>query len=116
MILVQFWTYACINSQRTLPYLIEWHRKYADQGLQIIGIHTPELDFEKDVNSVSNAIKEYGIDYPVAIDNQSKTWNAYQNRYWPHLFLADRQGKIIYHHIGEGAYNTTEQMIQQLLT
>ena len=95
--------------------MTEWHRKYADQGLQIIGIHTPELNFEKDVGNVKAAVKKYGIAYPVAIDNESETWNAYQNRYWPHLFLANRQGEMVYHHVGEGAYTETEQMIQQLV-
>ena len=115
VVLVQFWTYACINSQRTLPYMTEWHRNYADQGLQIIGVHTPELNFEKDVNNVKAAVEKYGISYPVAIDNEFETWNAYQNRYWPHLFIANHQGEMVYHHVGEGAYAETEQMIQQLV-
>ena len=113
VVLIQFWTFACINCQRTLPYIVQWQQKYA--GLRVVGIHTAEFAFERDINNIKSAIKKHNITYPVPVDNQFKTWNAYKNEYWPHLFLADRQGVIRYDHIGEGAYDTTEQMIQKLL-
>ncbi|HLO49209.1 MAG TPA: thioredoxin family protein [Kamptonema sp.] len=115
VVLVQFWTFACINCQRTLPYIVRWHQQYAERGLQIVGIHTPEFPFERDVNNVKKALKEYQITYPVPLDNEFKTWLAYKNEYWPHLFLADRQGIRRYDHIGEGAYEETEQTIRRLL-
>lgn len=115
VVLVQFWTFACINCQRTLPYIIRWHQQYAAQGLKIVGVHTPEFPFERDINNVKKALKQHQITYPVALDNDYKTWSAYQNQYWPHLFLADRQGIQRYDHIGEGAYEETEQIIRQLL-
>jgi thiol-disulfide isomerase/thioredoxin len=113
--LVQFWTLGCINCQRTLPYVTGWHRQYAAQGLKVIGIHTPEFAYERDLNNIKKAIQQHQITYPVPVDNAYKTWNAYSNQYWPHLFLADRQGLIRYDHIGEGAYDTTEQTIRKLL-
>lgn len=115
VVLIQFWTFACINCQRTLPYITQWHQRYVDRGLKVIGIHTPEFAFERDINNVKQALQKHGITYPVPIDNGFKTWNAYNNEYWPHLFLADRQGVIRYDHIGEGAYDTTENMIRKLL-
>lgn len=115
VVLVQFWTFACINCQRTLPYITRWHQQYASQGLQVIGVHTPEFPFEQDINNVKAALKLHKITYPVPLDNQFKTWQAYQNQYWPHLFLADRQNILRYDHIGEGAYDETEQTIRQLL-
>ncbi|MBE9007826.1 thioredoxin family protein [Fortiea sp. LEGE XX443] len=115
VVLIQFWTFGCINCIRTLPYVTSWHEKYAAQGLKIIGVHTPEFAFEKVANNVKQALKKHKINYAVPIDNDFKTWNAYKNEYWPHLFLADRQGVIRYDHIGEGAYSETEQMIRQLL-
>jgi thiol-disulfide isomerase/thioredoxin len=115
VVLVQFWTFSCINCQRTLPYVTDWHRKYAAKGLKVIGVHTPEFAFERDANNVRSAMKKNRIDYAVALDNEFKTWNAYSNKYWPHLFLADRKGIIRYDHIGEGAYDTTEQTIRRLL-
>ncbi|MBD2594629.1 redoxin [Nostoc sp. MBR 210] len=115
VVLVQFWTFACINCQRTLPYVTRWHQEYADKGLKIVGVHTPEFAYEKVVNNVKQALKKHKINYAVPIDNEFQTWNAYKNEYWPHLFLADRQGVIRYDHIGEGAYSDTEQMIRQLL-
>jgi thiol-disulfide isomerase/thioredoxin len=115
VVLIQFWTFACINCQRTLPYIVQWHQQYGEQGLKVIGVHTPEFAFERDVDNVKNALAEHKITYPVPIDGEFKTWKAYDNGYWPHLYLADRQGNIRYDHIGEGAYDTTEQTIQQLL-
>jgi thiol-disulfide isomerase/thioredoxin len=115
VVLVQFWTFACINCQRTLPYITEWHRQYAAQGLKVVGIHTPEFAFERELSNVEAALAEYQITYPVPIDNEFATWKAYSNRFWPHLFLADREGVIRYDHIGEGAYDETAQAIRQLL-
>jgi len=115
VVLVDFWTYTCINCIRTLPYLKEWDKKYRDKGLVIIGVHTPEFEFEKKYENVLKAVNEYKIKYPVAQDNAYATWNSYQNRYWPHKFLVDIDGYIRYDHIGEGAYEETEKMIQQLL-
>jgi thiol-disulfide isomerase/thioredoxin len=115
VVLLQFWTLACINCQRTLPYITSWHRQYADQGLKVIGVHTPEIAFERKVSNIRSAMKRHGINYPVAVDNNFQTWKAYNNEYWPHLFLANRQGKIVYDHIGEGAYQETERTIQRLL-
>ncbi len=115
VVLIQIWTFACINCQRTLPYIVSWHQKYASQGLKVVGVHTPEFGYERDIGNVKKAVKQHGITYPVAIDNRFQTWKAYNNEYWPHLFLADRQGVIRYDHIGEGAYDLTEQTIQKLL-
>lgn len=115
VVLVQFWTFACINCQRTLPYITQWHRQYQAQGLKVIGIHTPEFGFERETSNVKKALRQNKITYPVAIDNNYKTWQAYENKYWPHLYLADRQGVLRYDHIGEGAYPETEQKIRQLL-
>ncbi len=115
VILIQFWTFSCINCQRTLPHITQWHGQYAAQGLKVIGVHTPEFAFERDRANVEDALRQHQITYPVPIDNDFKTWNAYENGYWPHLFLADRQGVMRYDHIGEGAYEETEAMIEQLL-
>lgn len=115
VVLIQFWTFACINCQRTLPRITQWHRQYAAQGLKVIGIHTPEFAFERDPNNIKRALQQHQITYPVPIDNDYKTWKAYSNEYWPHLFLADRRGLMRYDRVGEGAYDTTEQTIQQLL-
>jgi len=115
VVLIQFWTFACINCQRTLPHITQWHRQYAAQGLKVIGIHTPEFAFEREPTNIKRALQQHQITYPVPIDNDYKTWKAYSNEYWSHLFLADRRGLMRYDHVGEGAYDTTEQMIQQLL-
>lgn len=115
VVLIQFWTFSCINCQRTLPYITQWHSQYAAQGLKVVGVHTPEFPFEKEISNVEAALAEHGIIYPVPIDNDFTTWKAYDNNYWPHLFLADREGVVQYDHIGEGAYDTTEQTIRQML-
>jgi thiol-disulfide isomerase/thioredoxin len=115
VVLIQFWTFSCINCQRTLPYVTKWHDRYAAKGLKIIGVHSPEFAFERDANNIKDAMQKHGILYPVPIDNEFKTWKAYGNEYWPHLYLADRQGNVVYDHIGEGAYDRTEQTIKQLL-
>jgi thiol-disulfide isomerase/thioredoxin len=113
--LVDFWTYSCINCIRTLPHVTAWHGTYADQGLVIVGVHTPEFDFEKDEGNVRAAMAKHGIAYPVAQDNDYKTWRAYSNRYWPAHYLFDRKGVLRYHHFGEGNYDKTEAKIRELL-
>lgn len=115
VILVDFWTYSCINCQRTLPYLNAWHEKYGDQGLTIVGVHTPEFEFEQKRENVQRAMEMYGVKYPVVQDNDYATWTAYGNRYWPRKYLIDIDGFIVYDHIGEGAYEETEEKIQALL-
>lgn len=116
VILIDFWTYSCINCQRTTPYLNSWYEKYDDKGLEIIGIHTPEFDFEKDQANVEQAVKSLGIQFPVVMDNDYSTWTAYRNRYWPRKYLIDIDGFVVYDHIGEGAYEETEKKIQELLS
>ena len=115
VVLVDFWTYTCINCIRTLPYLREWDQKYSDMGLVIIGVHTPEFEFEKEYGNLLNAVKKYNIQYPVVQDNNYATWNAYRNRFWPHKYLIDTDGFIRYEYIGEGGYEETERMIQRIL-
>jgi thiol-disulfide isomerase/thioredoxin len=105
----------CINCIHTIPYLNKWYQNYADKGLAIIGIHTPEFEFEKSTDNVKQAVKDYQIEYPVLQDNNYTTWKAYQNRYWPRDYLIDTQGFIRYGHIGEGDYDETEKAIQSLL-
>ena len=116
VVLVDFWTYSCINCIRTIPHLNEWYDKYSDKGLVIVGIHTPEFNFEKDSNNVKSAVQKFGIKYPVLQDNDKETWDEYDNRYWPRKYLVDDEGYIRYDHIGEGAYNETEKVIQTLLS
>lgn len=115
VVLLDFWTYTCINCIRTLPYLKSWWKKYGNKGLVIIGIHTPEFEFEKNPNNVEQAIKDFGITYPVMQDNAYATWQAYSNQYWPAHYLIDKDGKIRDTHFGEGAYDETEKKIQELL-
>lgn len=115
VILLDFMTYSCINCQRTFPYLNAWDEKYRDAGLQIIGIHTPEFDFEKDSANVAAALEQFGIKFPVVQDNDKGTWRAYNNRYWPRKYIIDIDGYIVYDHIGEGSYAETEAVIQGLL-
>ena len=115
VVLYDIWTYSCINCQRTIPYIVAWNDKYADEGLLIIGIHSPEFEFEKDINNVKTAVKQFGITYPVVLDNDKKTWKAFENRYWPRKYIADSEGYIRYDHIGEGGYDETEKVVQQFL-
>ena len=115
VVLVDFWTYSCINCIRTLPHLVAWDKKYRDKGLVIIGVHTPEFEFEKDRQNLINAMKKYGIEYIVVQDNNYATWQNYKNRFWPRKYLIDKDGYIRYDHIGEGAYDETEKKIQELL-
>jgi thiol-disulfide isomerase/thioredoxin len=115
VILVDFWTYSCINCQRTLPYLAAWYEKYKDAGLEIIGVHAPEFAFEKKYENVQRAVDKWGIGYPVVLDNNHRTWNAWSNRYWPAKYLIDIDGYVTWYHFGEGAYEETENKIQALL-
>lgn len=115
VVLVNFWTYSCINCLRVLPYYSAWANKYRDQGLVVIGVHTPEFAFERSADNVKKAIGRLGIDYPVALDSNYGIWRAYHNQYWPALYVADAQGRVRYQHFGEGDYRETERAIQQLL-
>lgn len=115
VVLIDFWTYTCINCIRTLPYLKAWHERYGDKGLVIIGVHTPEFSFEKSQRNVLRAIEQFGLTYPVALDNDYKTWKAYANNYWPHKYLIDAEGNIRYEQIGEGGYLEMEEQIRKLL-
>jgi thiol-disulfide isomerase/thioredoxin len=115
VVLIDFWTYSCINCIRTLPYLVDWNQKYADKGLVIVGIHSPEFEFEKVIDNVKQAVTRFGIKYPVLLDNDHGTWNAFQNSYWPRKYLVDTEGFIRYDHIGEGGYVETENAIRNLL-
>lgn len=116
VVLIDFWTYTCINCQRTFPYLRSWHEKYKDQGLVIIGVHSPEFEFEKDADNLAQAISDFGLKYPIMQDNNFETWRAYNNRYWPAKYFIDKNGKIRSSHFGEGAYDESEKIIQELLT
>jgi thiol-disulfide isomerase/thioredoxin len=116
VVLVDFWTYTCINWLRTEPYVRAWAEKYRNQGLVVIGVHTPEFAFEHDLANVSRAAKDMKVDYPIAIDNDYAIWNAFNNEYWPALYVVDAQGRIRHHQFGEGGYEQSERVIQQLLT
>ena len=115
VVIVEMWTFACINCQHVMPSLKDWHSKYADQGLVIIGNHFPEFSYEADLDNLKAAIADNGIEYAVAQDNDGDTWRAYKNHYWPALYLIDKQGHIRYVHIGEGHYKETEENIKALL-
>jgi len=115
VVLVEFWTYTCVNWRRTLPYVRAWADKYKEQGLVVIGVHTPEFAFEKDAGNVRHAVKEIGVTFPVAIDSAYAIWGAFGNQYWPALYFIDAQGRIRHHHFGEGEYQRSEEVIQRLL-
>jgi len=115
VVLVDFWTYTCINWLRSLPYVRAWAEKYKNQGLVVIGVHAPEFGFEKNFDNVRRAVKDLKVNYPVAIDNDHALWRAFKNEYWPALYFVDAQGKIRHHHFGEGEYERSERVIQQLL-
>ena len=115
VVLVDFWTYTCINWLRQLPYVRAWAEKYRDQGLVVIGVHTPEFAFERNLDNVRQAAKDMRVDYPVAIDSDHAIWRAFNNQYWPALYFVDAQGYIRHHHFGEGEYEQSEVVIQQLL-
>ena len=116
VVLIDFWTYTCINWLRTLPYVRAWAAKYKDQGLVVIGVHSPEFEFEKNVENVRRAVKDMRVDYPVAIDSDHAIWRAFKNEYWPALYFIDGQGHIRHHQFGEGEYEQSEKFIQRLLT
>jgi thiol-disulfide isomerase/thioredoxin len=116
VVLVQFWTYTCINWLRSLAYLRAWAEKYQDQGLLVIGVHTPEFDFEHDPDNVRRAVKDLRVDSPVAIDSDYAIWNAFDNHYWPAFYFVDAQGQIRHHRFGEGEYEMAEMILRQLLT
>jgi thiol-disulfide isomerase/thioredoxin len=115
VVLVNFWTYTCINWLRTLPYLRAWAENYKDQGLTVIGVHTPEFGFEHDLDNVRRAVKDLGVDYPVATDNDYRIWTAFSNHYWPAFYSVDAEGRIRHHRFGEGDYQMSEMILQQLL-
>ena len=115
VVLVDFWAYSCINCIRAIPYDRAWAEKYKDSGLVVIGVHTPEFDFEKQLPNVQKAVQRFGITYPVALDNNEAIWNAFHNQYWPALYFIDAKGKVRYEHFGEGSYDQSEQRIQELL-
>jgi thiol-disulfide isomerase/thioredoxin len=115
VVLIDFWTYTCINWLRTLPYVRAWAEKYKDHGLVTIGVHAPEFEFEKNIDNVRRAARDMRVEYPIAIDNEYTIWRAFKNQYWPALYLVDAQGNIRYHHFGEEAYEQSEMRIQQLL-
>ncbi len=115
VVLIDFWTYSCINCIRTLPYIKDWYDKYHDKGLVIIGVHSPEFEFEQNIDNVKNAVLKFGIKYPVALDNHFHTWRNFDNRYWPAHYLINQKGEVVYEHFGEGAYDVTENNIRYLL-
>ncbi|QNP40779.1 thioredoxin family protein [Lysobacter solisilvae (ex Woo and Kim 2020)] len=115
VVLVEFWTYDCINCIHVIPHVRQLHERYAPQGLVVVGVHTPEFGHERVLANVRGAVQRYGIRYPVAQDNSYKTWNAYGNRYWPAQYLIDRQGRVVYSHFGEGGYEQTEARVRALL-
>jgi thiol-disulfide isomerase/thioredoxin len=115
VVLVDFWTYSCVNWLRTLPYVSAWDETYRDRGLVVVGVHAPEFGFEHDLGNVRRATRELGVRYPVVIDNDFTIWRSFENHYWPTAYLVDRDGRVRFHHFGEGAYEETERAIQQLL-
>jgi thiol-disulfide isomerase/thioredoxin len=115
VVLIDFWTYTCINWLRTLGYVRAWAEKYEDQGLVVVGVHTPEFPFERDVDNVRQAAKDMTVEYPIALDSAYAIWDAFSNRYWPAVYIADAHGRIRHHHFGEGGYEECERVIQQLL-
>jgi thiol-disulfide isomerase/thioredoxin len=115
VVLVDFWTYGCVNCVNTLPHVTELYAKYRDRGLVVVGVHTPEFPFERSASNVQAALKRHGIAYPVAQDNDSQTWNAYRNRYWPAQYIVDQSGKIVFQHDGEGQYEQMDRTIARLL-
>ena len=116
VVLVDFWTYSCINCQRTIPFLRQWWDKYKGDGFVIVGVHSPEFDFEKNLDNVRRAAKDYGVTWPIAVDSNMATWSAYRNNYWPAEYLIDKSGQIRRAHFGEGEYDVTERAIQALLS
>jgi len=115
VVLIDIWDYTCVNCIRTLPYIQEWHRRYAPYGLTVIGVHTPEFDFARQKDNVATAVKSFKLTYPIVLDNEYKIWDSYANRYWPRKYLINQDGIIVFDHAGEGGYIETEKKIQELL-
>jgi len=115
VVLVDFWTYSCINCLRTLPYVNRWAEQYREQGLVVVGVHTPEFPFERSTSNVQTAMKRFGVKHPVAQDNRYATWKAYSNQYWPAEYLVDKRGRVMRKHFGEGGYAEMEAAIRMLL-
>jgi thiol-disulfide isomerase/thioredoxin len=115
VVLVSFWTYTCVNWLRTLPYLRAWSHRYADDGLVVVGVHTPEFEFERDLDNVRRNARQLGIEYPIAVDNDYAIWDGFDNSYWPALYVIDSTGRIRHHQFGEGSYETAEFLLRQLL-
>jgi thiol-disulfide isomerase/thioredoxin len=115
VVLVDFWTYSCVNWLRTLPYIRAWEARYRDRGLVVVGAHAPEFGFEHDAENVQRATRELGVAYPVVLDNEFTIWRSFENHYWPAVYLVDPEGEVRFHHFGEEAYEETERAIQQLL-
>jgi thiol-disulfide isomerase/thioredoxin len=115
VVVVDFWTYTCINWLRTLPYVRAWEAKYRDHGLTVVGVHTPEFGFEREVDNITARVRDFRVDYPIAIDSDYAVWQAFANHFWPALYIADAEGRIRFHHFGEGEYEMSEMVIQQLL-
>jgi thiol-disulfide isomerase/thioredoxin len=115
VVLVEFWTFGCYNCQNVEPYVKQWHQKYVDQGLIVVGVHSPEFGYERALSNVQKYVRDRGIHYAIAIDNDFAIWNRYQNRYWPAMYLIDKRGVIRYQRFGEGGYAQTEQQIQALI-
>src|ERR1700722_15636597 len=115
VVLVNFWTYSCVNWLRTLPYIRAWEERYHDRGLVVVGVHAPEFGFEHDLENVQRATRELGVSYPVVVDNEFTIWRSFENHYWPAVYLIDREGRLGFQHFGEGAYDETERAIQRLL-
>ena len=116
IVLIQFWTYTCINWLRTLPYVRAWHQRYTDQGLTVVGVHTPEFEFERDVDNVRRAARDLSVEYPIAIDSDYAIWTAFENHYWPALYFIGANGHLRGHHFGEGDFERSERTLQGLLT
>lgn len=115
VVFIEFWTFGCVNCQRVIPYINEWYEAYAGDDFEVVGVHYPEFNYERDVDKVRDAVDRFDIEHPVAIDNQRLTWAAYNQRYWPTRYILDKRGHIRYKHIGEGAYEETESVIRQLM-
>ncbi|MFH1342491.1 MAG: thioredoxin family protein [Pseudomonadota bacterium] len=116
VVLVNFWTYGCVNCVNALPHVVALNEKYRDRGLVVVGVHTPEFPFERSASNVQAALKRHGITYPVAQDNDSKTWNAWRNQYWPAQYIIDQNGKIVFQHAGEGQYEQIDRTVARLLS
>ena len=115
VVLIDFWTFGCINCRNALPHVREWHRKYKDQGLVVIGVHTPEFAYEKNIANVKRALSDLDVSFPVAVDNDFAIWRSFQNNYWPAHYFIDAKGQVRFHHFGEGEYDKSERVIQQLI-